>query len=308
MSTELAKNSVIKAMLTKREKSIKALLPNHVNKDRFITSAILAVSNNNDLQRCTAESVLKAIINAAELGLDFTPSKRLAYLVPFGNQATFMIGYAGFIQLAVNAKAAKRFAVQIVHEKDTFKYTLTAEPYIVHDPYIMGDPGRVIGAYCRSWDFDGTEQTPTFMRLDELEKVRGMSKMKSGAIWTNHTEEMYKKTTIRRHSKMLPLSPDRDGERFAKALELDNSTFEDGKVQGEPDGRTRTEQLADIISDAEYTDMPSETEEADKPKRGRKPKDQEPETPPEPDPTQQQEPKPVRSDGKVDLDDPKLPF
>lgn len=254
--------------ITAKQDGIMAILPSHTNPERFIKSALLVISHSAKLQECTPASVITSVYQAAELGLDFTPAKKLAYLVPFNNkykdadgvtryrlEASFMPGYKGLEQLAVNAKAAKRFSTQIVYERDVFSIQQGTAPMITHTPTITGDRGHIIGAYTISWQEDGSFQF-TFMRKDELDAIRKRSKASGDGPWVTDTEEMYKKTVIRRHTKSLQLSPDKESDVFAKAIEIDNEVVGlDDTAQEAHDTRTRTQRLQDLIcDDAEYED------------------------------------------------------
>ena len=80
-------------------KKITSLLPKSMKSDHFIASAVIAIAKNPALQQCTRNSLLFACVDAAELGLDFSPTKGWAYLVPFKDIAQLIVGYRGFIEL-----------------------------------------------------------------------------------------------------------------------------------------------------------------------------------------------------------------
>ena len=51
--------------------------------ERFKRVALLAVSKNPDLLACSPSSIIRSIIEAAEIGLEPTGSLNRAWLVPF---------------------------------------------------------------------------------------------------------------------------------------------------------------------------------------------------------------------------------
>jgi len=60
------------------------------------------------------------------------------------------------------------------------------------------------------------------MTVPEIEKIRMKSLGKDLAPWTQHWNEMARKTVFRRLAKWLPLS----GEKWQAALEVDNATYD----------------------------------------------------------------------------------
>jgi len=210
----------IKVSIENRQKDMFEVLPAHVNKDRFIKSAMLAAYNNQRVRECTPVSIVTAVYNAAELGLDFTPAKGHAYLVPFKGEAKFMPGYRGLMELCRRSGIVKKIEAHVVNSRDRFELEYGTNSRIIHAPYILGDPGPVIGAYASALLSDGVA-IYEFMTLVELEKVRKISRAADSDPWTKHTDEMYKKTVIRRLFKYLPSSPDLD-----RALDTDNELYD----------------------------------------------------------------------------------
>ncbi|MDD5353058.1 MAG: recombinase RecT [Candidatus Omnitrophica bacterium] len=244
-------------LLEQKKPELIALLPTHVPVERFIKSAILAVNRNPDLKKCSLTSVFTAIVNAAELGLDFTPAKRHAFMVPFRNgktgtyEAQFMPGYGGLIHLAVQSGTVKRMEARIVFENDTFRVEYGTNPHIEHIPVLDGDPGKIKGAYAVAWFGDGTTQFE-FIPKAGLDKIRNSSKAKDSPAYTQWLDEMSRKAPIKRLSKYIPSSPD---DRLLRAIEQDNQVT--GIVETEITSSTnRTADLANLISieEAEFTE------------------------------------------------------
>ncbi len=215
--------SQIKKLVEGHRKDLEGILPSHINLERFIKSAILCIYNNPALQKCTKESLVEAIYSAAELGLDFIPTRGHAYLVPFGNKATFMPGYRGLTDLALRGGSVLKVFTRLVYEGDGFTLTYGTQERIVHIPNL--DPskrGEITGAYSVAALRNG-ETIFEYMIVDELESVRKTSKMANKGAWADHKPEMYKKTVERRLFKHLPTSPDAQAqERIDKAIDLDN--------------------------------------------------------------------------------------
>lgn len=219
------KRDTIGELIEAKKISLKNILPKHCNIDRFIKSALLVIARNttdpkikDDSKRiinCSTDSLIVAITNAAELGLDFTPEKGHAYLVPYAGEVKFMPGYRGFIDLAKRSGKVTKIEAHVVHKNDTFKLQYGTESCLMHEPTIEGEPGEVIGAYAVA-HFKDSEPQFEYMTLEQLNGIR--KRAKTDFIWTSDTEEMYRKTTIRRLFKYLPCSVDME-----KALNADDA-------------------------------------------------------------------------------------
>ncbi len=109
-------------------KNISETLGSETKTKRFVASVISAVSMNQALQECQAPT----IISAALLGesLDLSPSPQLGhyYLVPFKDNragvinATFQLGYKGYIQLAIRSGQYKKMNVIAIKEGELISY------------------------------------------------------------------------------------------------------------------------------------------------------------------------------------------
>lgn len=98
--------------------SVKMLFENALGKDAlsYIASVLLMVRNNPSLLECDANSIIKSALQAALLRLSVDPSLGHAYIVPFKNRATFVLGYKGMLQLAYRTGAYRYINVYPVYE------------------------------------------------------------------------------------------------------------------------------------------------------------------------------------------------
>ena len=256
------KDNTIKDLLIEKQTDIASLLPSHVNIDRFMKSALLAVARDSKLQECTPKSVFTAIVNAAEVGLDFTPIKGFAYLIPYKNVATFMPGYRGLIHLALQGGKVKQIDADLVYEKDLFKMTKGTSPALIHEPYLDGDRGNLKGAYAVAFYNDGTPAQFVYMNIEQLDAVKNVSKSKNSEYspYKSFPDEMRRKAPVRRLFKYLPSSPD---EKLEKALEYDSkaSGIEFLPTGNGEDRISRTAQLADTLSTYSEQEKKKETEQ-----------------------------------------------
>jgi len=225
----IAKQPTIRDMLETKRPEIKELLPVHVNANRFIKSALICISQNQVLQKCSPASLFLCVVDAAELGLDFTKAKGHAYMVPFFNnkkgvyEAQFMPGYRGLIDLARRSGSVKKIEAHLVYEKDKFSLKYGVESTIIHEPLLIGDRGKVIGAYAVAFFADTLPQFE-YMTAADIDAIKARSKAATKGPWVTDSGEMQRKTPIRRLSKLIPISPDYQ-DKWDKAIEADNKAI-----------------------------------------------------------------------------------
>lgn len=99
---------------------------------RFIASISSAVATNKDLQECDAGTILSGALLGEALNLSPSPQLGQYYLVPFkdknkGKVATFILGYKGYIQLAIRSGYYKKINVIELKEGELKKFDLMTE-------------------------------------------------------------------------------------------------------------------------------------------------------------------------------------
>ena len=68
----------------------------------YVESVVIAVANNDNLQKCSPKSIMVSAMRAASLKLSVDPIMKQAHLVPMGTEATLIVDYHGLVQLSVN--------------------------------------------------------------------------------------------------------------------------------------------------------------------------------------------------------------
>jgi len=84
--------------------------------NQFMTSLLSIVNNNSYLRNASPDSIYTSAMMAAALDLPINPNLGFAYIIPYGNQAQFQIGYKGLIQLALRSGQFKTISVTPVYE------------------------------------------------------------------------------------------------------------------------------------------------------------------------------------------------
>jgi len=204
-----------KQELVAREGHLRSLLPQAMTVDKFQAIVVAAVADNMDLLDCDRGSLLKACLNAAELGLSLNKNMGEADILKVWdgrmkkNVAQFRPRYKGLMKLALQAGEVLKIESRLVYEKDMFEVEEGIEPRIIHK-HGLSDRGDMIGAYC-VWKLKNGESQFEIMSKEEILSIRNRSssKTKEGVIvgpWKTDEAEMWRKTVVRRASKYMPLS------------------------------------------------------------------------------------------------------
>ena len=207
MSNEVVKQSKVMELsqyLEARKSALAAVLPKYLTPERLSKIACAAVSRTPKLMQCTIPSLYMAVTQAAQLGLE--PSLQgSCYLVPFGNQATLIVGYRGLIDLCRRSGGVLKVEARIVYENDMFDYNYGIKPTLSHDPGPVTNRGAMVSVYAIAWLSETMTQFEV-MGADEVNKVRNSSRAGNSGPWVDWTEEMWKKTAVRRLAKYLPMA------------------------------------------------------------------------------------------------------
>ncbi len=169
------------------------------NAGAYISSVLLAVANSKDLQKCSTESIYISAMRAATLRLSVDPSTGQAYLVPFKDKATLIVGYKGLYDMAVRTGLYHYINVSLIYEGQT------VTPHPISGLVTIGGLGgtkksdRVIG-YLGAFEMrDGFAHT-LYMTVEEChEHAKKYSKSYSfsSSGWQTDPAAMERKTVLR---------------------------------------------------------------------------------------------------------------
>jgi len=213
MSRELV--AQVKNSLEQMTPQFTAALPPHISVEKFQRVAITAIQQAPALLQADRTSLFQSCIRAAQDGL--LPDGREAALVVFGKQVQYMPMVAGVLKKVRNSGELSTIAAHVVYEGDDFTYELGDSERIVHRPTLQ-KRGKPIAVYAVAHLKDGSVQREV-MSVEEVEEVRNVSRAKNAGPWQTWWSEMARKTVLRRLSKYLPQSTDRDG--LSEVLERD---------------------------------------------------------------------------------------
>jgi recombination protein RecT len=212
----------VAAFFEANKSAIAAVLPKHVTPDRLMKIAMHSIRTTPALQECSVKSLLGAVIQSSQLGLEPGTVLGHAYLVPYRNKKTgtteaqFILGYRGMIDLARRSGQIESIAAQAVHAHDEFEFAYGLNETLVHKPAMTGDRGDIIAFYAIAKLKGGGHAFEVMPRADVDAVMRSSQSRGQWGPWKDHYSEMGRKTVIRRLAKYLPLSIE-----FATAAALD---------------------------------------------------------------------------------------
>jgi recombination protein RecT len=190
--------------------------------ERFARTVMTCVARDPNLLKCTPTSIIGAAMQAAQLGL--TPGVLgEAWLIAYGGECTFQLGYKGLVALA--ARSGIAIQAHTVYERDTFDYELGLAPTLRHVP-AKGDRGPGVYWYAVARE-RSSGQLLGFAVLDrhQVDKRRKANRGKSPA-WDQWYDEMATSKAVREVCKYLPLS-----------VEMATALASDGAVRTEIAGQ-----------------------------------------------------------------------
>lgn len=212
---------------------IQRALPRHMSPDRMIRVALTVVNQSDKLKQCDPRSLLGALMTCTQVGLEPGPQGHV-YLVPYGRNVTFIMGYQGMIELARRSGLLVSIAAHTIYanevEQGRFRVTYGTDNTLRHDPIIFEDRGQPVGYYAaakiKSPSSDAVEDVFVVLTRDEVDAFRARSatqnKDRASGPWQSDYEAMAWKTCIRRLAKWLPQSPE-----LAAALEHEDTVRTD---------------------------------------------------------------------------------
>lgn len=210
--------------LAKQKSQIAAALPSHLTADRMLRIVMTEVRKTPKLKDCTPQSLIGAVIQASQLGLEPGSALGHCYLIPYGKECQFIIGYRGMIDLARRSGQIISISANVVYKGDLFKFEFGLNEDLKHIPSqeVERNDDDIICAYMIAKLKDGGHQIEIMFKK-ELDKIRGRSKAAWNGPWVTDYPEMCKKTVVRRGFKYLPISIE-----LADAIMRDDSA-EDGE-------------------------------------------------------------------------------
>jgi len=235
-SVRVPQARTVEQLLAAHASEIARAVPRHLNADRLLRIATVAIRQTPELLECTPHSLLAAVIQCAILGLEPGVLGH-AYLVPFHNRQSgtkdvvFVSGYRGLIDLAYRSGRVSSVIARTVRETDSFSLELGSDgDRITHRPALRGTPGKPIGYYAVLSLKDAPPRV-VYMTLEEVDAWRRRySKAPDRGPWVDAFDQMAWKTVVRQVLRWAPLTVE-----LARALSHDERplTLDEVSLAGE---------------------------------------------------------------------------
>ena len=227
-------------------------------KASFVNNITALVSNNTMLQKCDPQTIMYAGIKATALDLPLDPSLGFAYVLPYGKQAQFQIGYKGFLQLAQRSGQFKTINVRNVREGE-----IQDEDFITGEITFKRAEDReklpVIGYVAFFELLNGFRKTMFMTRAEVEAHGRKFSKSFNNGPWKTDFDAMAEKTVLKRLiTKYAPMSVEMaDATKADQAVitENGNEYIDVPFASDEIINATEVEIEKDVIEDVVYPDF-----------------------------------------------------
>ena len=182
--------------------------------EAMVRLVMVATSKTPKLLECTPQSIMRCLMDAAQLKIQPGGVMGRGYLVPRwnkktgGNEACFDPGWRGLVDIARRSGQIQSISAHVVYHNDEFRCEYGTDESIKHVPCLDADPGPIIGAYAVAKFKDGSTQVEILSKRD-LDKIQAVSQSKTGP-WGDWEDEMSRKSAVRRLCKYLPFSDEMD--------------------------------------------------------------------------------------------------
>ena len=183
--------------------------------------------SNPMLQKCTAESIINAVVNVARTSVTLNPVMRLAYLIPRGNKCVLEFSYMGMVAMLKDNNCIKNISAKIVYKDEEFNYDM-ATNLIHHIPIYAESEEKnnertILGCYSRAVLFTN-DVVYEYMAMWEINKIKNNSANSHSeySAWKSDPLEMIKKSVIKRHFKMLISLGSANNEQVSAFIKVEN--------------------------------------------------------------------------------------
>jgi recombination protein RecT len=247
-------------LIQSMEKQFQKALPEHVGINRFVRIGITVVRTNPKLQICDGMSIVAALMQSAQLGLEPNTPLGEAYLIPYKNkrvidgkevwvdEAQFQIGYKGLISLALRTGEYKAIYAHEVYKNDDFHYSYGLNKNLHHVPADEpeGEPIKYYAVYhLKNGGYDFVVWSKT--RIDKHAQKYSKAVQKGWTSpWVTDYDGMAKKTVLKEALKYSPKSIE-----FAQQISADETVKRDV-----------SDDMSEVVDVTDYTASYAEDEMA----------------------------------------------
>lgn len=182
--------------------------------DRLRTVFMIAVQQNPDILKCTAESLRREMSKCAADGL--VPDSKEAVLLPYYDkeEKAYICNYQpmvhGIIKRLRELGNVFQITCNLVYANDTYEENEADPDSLVHkSPGFDKERGEIVGGYVIFRDIQKRLMHFEKMSKADFAKVRNASKSPNSPAWKTWFEEMCRKAVLRRGAKYLSTNNDK---------------------------------------------------------------------------------------------------
>jgi phage RecT family recombinase len=187
--------------------------------------ALSIIKSNRQLQACDPDTIARCIIDVGVMGISLSPTRKEAYLIPYGDICTVSVSYMGMEQLAYRTGSVVNIQTNVVREGDKVNVFTKDNKRQVEHTESMGKRGKVTHAYCIATFENGLTHVETMDREDLMGVRAAAAKKNRDKIpftWSEKNPfryEMYKKAVLRRAWKHWPKTDNEQAEKVRAIVE-----------------------------------------------------------------------------------------
>ena len=218
--TETVTNAVARreegptGMIEQYRADLTTMLPAHIKGDAWIRLAIGVFRRDRALAeaaKANPASMMAALLDAARQGLEpGTPQYYLTSRKVKGRpEVQGMRGYQGEIELIYRAGAVSSVIVEVVREKDLFRYSPGRDERPIHEiDWDAEDRGKLRLAYAYAIMKDGATSKVVVLNRQHIAAIRAMSQGADSQYspWNRWEESMWLKSAAHQLQKWVPTS------------------------------------------------------------------------------------------------------
>ena len=200
----------VRQMIQRSAGQIATALPKHMDADRFLRIAMTSFQKTPKLLECTPKSLIAALMQSAQLGLEPDGVTGQAWLIPRRNkgvlEVNFQPGYQGLMTLARNSGDISFIVPRVVYEGDEFSYHYGLDDALHHRPSDQVREGEAVPThvYCKVKMKDGTTTFEVWSAAQIDAHRSRFSRAGEEGTWTTDWAAMAKKTMIVQALKYAP--------------------------------------------------------------------------------------------------------
>lgn len=271
----------VRDLLYKNKDQILALVPRHLDAERMLQIALVAIRRVPKLAECHPATLIGAVIESLRMGLEPGAGAGESWLIPFDNkkkrrvEVVLIPDYRGLLKLIRRSGEVGAVMAEVVREGDDFDYGISESgPYLSWKPTREKERGQATHFFCGVWNKGRVLIASSVMTSEEIdEHAKRFSRAYDEGPWQTDFRAMGIKTVVRRAAKQAPTSSE-----VQRAVELDEKAMlgipQDLGILADPDEMATPENGGNQLSEQDA--MPKAINEQDKkpedkPKQGPEP-------------------------------------